>query len=62
MLEMVDEARPDSRDPVCGMEVTTEGRHRETYDGHEYLFCSASCLERFRRAPVEFAIARSGIV
>lgn len=57
MVELIDVVRPDTRDPVCGMEVVEETDHRASFDGHEYRFCSAECLERFRRAPAEFAIA-----
>ncbi|MCA9776752.1 MAG: heavy metal translocating P-type ATPase [Candidatus Eremiobacteraeota bacterium] len=38
-------------DPVCGMSVTAESPHQTTYQGEEYFFCSAHCLEKFNRDP-----------
>jgi Cu+-exporting ATPase len=38
-------------DPVCGMTVSADGQHRLTYEGTEYRFCSARCLERFESDP-----------
>lgn len=35
------------KDPVCGMEVDPSTDLRSTYDGTEYLFCSAGCLGKF---------------
>ncbi len=35
-------------DPVCGMEVATEGAtHLHSYKGETYYFCGASCREKF---------------
>ncbi len=45
---------PPLRDPVCGMQVAADSRHRLVHEGREYLFCSAGCLERFRGAPERF--------
>ena len=45
----------DEHDPVCGMQVqeaTAAGR--ATHEGHTYLFCSSSCLERFTEEPESF--------
>ena len=42
-------------DPVCGMKVKREtAKHRFEYRGHEYLFCSARCRERFQADPESF--------
>ncbi len=42
-------------DPVCGMRVTiATARHRFTYRGHEYVFCSPRCRERFQADPQSF--------
>jgi len=42
-------------DPVCGMRVTCEGaRHRFTYRGEGYFFCSGRCRERFAAEPEKF--------
>ena len=47
---------PEHRDPVCGMTVI-HGEEAEaiTHDGVEYLFCSASCAEKFRAHPERYA-------
>ena len=41
-------------DPVCGMRVGPETRHRYTFEGKEYLFCCAGCRERFVAAPKDY--------
>jgi Cu+-exporting ATPase len=39
-------------DPVCGMTVDPEtAKHRFTYAGTEYLFCSAGCKTKFEASP-----------
>jgi len=38
-------------DPVCGMQVAPDSEHRHTHEDAEYLFCSASCLGKFRADP-----------
>ena len=43
-------------DPVCGMEVKTGSPHNTEYDGHEWHFCSAHCLEKFNAEPGQFTI------
>src|SRR6187399_1621725 len=37
------------------MRVAPTTRHRYVHDGHEVLFCSAGCRERFAREPAAFA-------
>jgi Cu+-exporting ATPase len=39
------------KDPVCGMTVTAQSRHRSSFEGHPYYFCSAKCLARFEAEP-----------
>ncbi len=39
------------RDPVCGMTVTAESKHRHRHAGEVFYFCSAGCMEKFRTAP-----------
>ena len=39
------------KDPVCGMAVKPGSPHRHTFEGAEYLFCSAGCLKRFQDNP-----------
>jgi P-type Cu+ transporter len=35
------------KDPVCGMDVTTQSRHHMDYQGQAVYFCSAGCLAKF---------------
>jgi Cu+-exporting ATPase len=42
-------------DPVCGMSVDPQSaKHRFTYQGHDYFFCSGQCRERFAAEPEKF--------
>jgi Cu+-exporting ATPase len=42
-------------DPVCGMRVDpTTAKHRFSYKGRDYFFCSARCRERFEAEPEKF--------
>src|SRR6185503_7696551 len=41
-------------DPVCGMTVSPETKHRFTYRGQVYGFCGARCLERFQADPEKY--------
>jgi YHS domain-containing protein len=43
-----------SKDPVCGMEVDPATDLRSTYQGAEYLFCSAGCLKKFTKEPERY--------
>lgn len=43
-----------ARDPVCGMDVPLEGDLRHVHRGRTYVFCSSSCLEKFRADPERF--------
>jgi len=46
------------RDPVCGMTVDPQaGKPRIDHGGHTYHFCSASCRDKFAKAPEEFVTA-----
>ncbi len=38
-----------SRDPVCGIFVSTEVSHRLEMDGETLHFCSSDCLEKYKR-------------
>jgi len=42
-------ARLGTQDPECGMTVSIDTPHRAVRDGRLVLFCSADCLEAFRR-------------
>ncbi|MBI3284250.1 MAG: heavy metal translocating P-type ATPase [Burkholderiales bacterium] len=39
------------KDPVCGMDVTPNSPHHAEHQGQPYYFCSAHCLEKFRKDP-----------
>ncbi|MGY3692617.1 Cu+-exporting ATPase [Bradyrhizobium sp. USDA 3240] len=42
-------------DPVCGMKVDpATAKHRFSYKGEEYLFCSGRCRERFEAEPEKY--------
>ncbi|UGY20005.1 heavy metal translocating P-type ATPase [Bradyrhizobium septentrionale] len=42
-------------DPVCGMKVNpATAKHRFSYKGEEYLFCSGRCRECFEAEPEKF--------
>ncbi|MCB9796486.1 MAG: heavy metal translocating P-type ATPase [Alphaproteobacteria bacterium] len=41
-------------DPVCGMHPKPDTPHRHTHEGHEHLFCSARCREKFISDPERF--------
>jgi YHS domain-containing protein len=42
-------------DPVCGKEVKTGDAIFETFEGHEFFFCSPKCQEEFNRHPDRYA-------
>ncbi len=42
-------------DPVCGMRVDpATAKHRFSYNGQNYFFCSARCRERFEAEPEKY--------
>ncbi len=41
-------------DPVCGMQVAEDSPHQTEYEGRQWSFCSASCLEKFRAEPARY--------
>jgi Cu+-exporting ATPase len=51
----------DFTDPVCGMTVGADTRHRLVHEGREYGFCSPHCLARFQKTPEKY-LQRSGAV
>jgi Cu+-exporting ATPase len=44
-------ATPLRTDPVCGMQVTPDSKHRAEHAGQDYRFCSARCREKFVADP-----------
>ena len=48
------------KDPVCGMTVDPHtAKHRHTYNGRPYYFCSASCREKFAANPSQYLKSRA---
>jgi Cu+-exporting ATPase len=44
------------KDPVCGMQVNpASAAGSSEYNGKTYVFCSASCKQKFDRDPKPFA-------
>jgi Cu+-exporting ATPase len=43
------------RDPVCGMEVSTDTPYRLLHQGEDVLFCSANCKTKFAAEPEKYA-------
>ncbi len=39
------------KDPVCGMDVSTDSEHQYSHDGTDYYFCSATCHDKFAADP-----------
>ena len=49
------EGDAEARDPVCGMSIDpATAQHRAEHEGHQYLFCSAKCRERFVAEPTRY--------
>ena len=43
------------KDLVCGMDVSpARAKHSTSHEGKVYFFCSAGCLEKFRREPGKY--------
>lgn len=42
------------KDPVCGMNVTTESEHSSLHEGQKYYFCSSRCKDTFQLTPSDF--------
>jgi P-type Cu+ transporter len=48
-------ATDKAQDPVCDMQVdVASAKYRHTYEGKEYYFCSAHCLQKFRADPKRY--------
>lgn len=41
----------DLKDPICGMDVTTESEHHLQHNHHDYYFCSSYCMDKFAASP-----------
>ena len=54
-MQREDQPMAQVKDPVCGMMVdphTATGR--STFQGKEYVFCSASCRQKFEAHPQQY--------
>ena len=50
-----------AKDLVCGMDVDpARTKHSTAHEGKNYFFCSAGCLEKFRRQPEQYLAGGSG--
>ena len=45
-------------DPVCGMTVTRQSKHRVSHAGDDYFFCSAGCAAKFAADPDKYLDSR----
>ncbi len=41
-------------DPVCGMSVSEDSKHRYRYREKDYLFCSGNCQQKFIQHPEQY--------
>jgi len=46
-------------DPVCGMEVVDDTKHRSSHNGEHYYFCSDTCVKKFAAAPQQYLSAEA---
>ncbi len=51
---MQTEHEHSQQDLVCGMKVSADIRHRHVHEESEYLFCSASCRDKFVLSPYKY--------
>ncbi len=49
-----------AKDPVCGMTVDEKSPLKSTHAGKNYVFCSASCKEKFDKEPGRYAPPTAG--
>jgi len=50
------------KDPVCGMDVVASpDTPSQTYEGHDYHFCSERCADRFAGAPHDYVKAKDPV-
>ncbi|MCA9605414.1 MAG: YHS domain-containing protein, partial [Myxococcales bacterium] len=46
------------RDPVCGMVVEEDAKHRHEHAGEIHRFCSSGCREKFAADPTRYLESR----
>lgn len=44
----------DMKDPVCGMVVTAQSKHKLEHEGQLYYFCSGKCQGKFAADPLQY--------
>ena len=55
MTNVNDGTEPESKfDPVCGMKVRADSRHRVAYGDEIYLFCCQGCKDKFDKNPDKY--------
>lgn len=42
------------KDPVCGMNVSSDSKYYYNYSGDDYYFCSEQCLLKFKQNPQKY--------
>lgn len=47
------------KDPVCGMNVTTDSVHHCDYQGQHFYFCNPKCLTKFQLDPIRYLTPQS---
>lgn len=52
-------AQETSRDPVCGMDVSTDGPVHSDHEGETYFFCCQGCQKKFEQDPAGVLAARA---
>lgn len=48
----------NQKDPVCGMDVDDKADLRYAYEGHDYVFCSPRCREKFVANPNLYLVGK----
>jgi Cu+-exporting ATPase len=43
------------KDPVCGMDVSSDSKYSHVHEGTRYYFCSEHCLREFKEHPDRYA-------
>ncbi|MBE0514096.1 heavy metal translocating P-type ATPase [Sulfurimonas sp.] len=54
-MEINFKREPDQlKDPVCGMNVSSDSKYYYNYSGDDYYFCSEQCLLKFKKNPQKY--------
>ncbi len=52
--QMDNEIAEGMKDPVCGMTVSPDSKHRSSWQGGAVVFCSAHCKQKFDADPAKY--------